>query len=117
MNGCQTLMELLAQLKILRHQTLAMVLTQSLLELKIRMIFGVILRTLLLQYIWFVGIDSPDDNSVHTRGDDLALVGYVSDDDTDGMTYLWESDVDGILGSIQSLNVTGLTNGTHTITF
>ena len=65
----------------------------------------------------FVRIDSPDDNSVHTRDENLVLVGYVSDDDTDGMTYLWQSDIDGILGTSQSINITRLTNGTHIISF
>ena len=61
-------------------------------------------------------IDSVSPNPVVT-GQTVSLVGHGADSDGSITAYQWRSSINGIVGSTASLDVSTLSNGTHTVYF
>ncbi len=51
------------------------------------------------------------------EGDTVSLEGGFSDPEDDIRGYRWESDLDGVVGTVWDLTISTLTNGTHVISF
>jgi parallel beta-helix repeat protein len=54
---------------------------------------------------------------VFNEGDTVHLDGGFSDPEGDIRGYLWESDIDGVIGTARNLTSSALSNGTHIISF
>ena len=55
--------------------------------------------------------------SASNQGEEVRFEGSYSDHEDDVTTLVWESDVDGMLSSMEAFTTCRLSNGTHNITF
>ncbi len=63
-----------------------------------------------------VSITSPSDGDIFKTGDTIVFDSLASDPDGSVVSYVWNSSLDGVIGSSQSFSASSLSIGTHVIT-